>query len=83
MKHKEAKDGDTIVITFLYINKFVCTDWYVQVSKVPWARKTKTYSYTVTVCMCRLIITQAFVSRTTSIPPKYRPSAWSTSTFKL
>jgi hypothetical protein len=65
------------------INTFVCADWYVQVSKVPWARKTKTYSYTVTVHMCRLIKTKAFVSRRTNVPPKYRPSAWSTSTFTL
>jgi hypothetical protein len=81
--HKGAKARDTIVITFLQINKFVCTNWYVQVSKVPWAKKTKTYSYAVTVRMCRLIITQAFVSRRTSVPPKYRPSACSTRSFKF
>jgi len=83
MMHKGAMDRYTIVITFLHINKFVCTDCYVQVSKVPWASKTKTYSYAVTVCMCRLIIAQAFVSRRIFAPPRYRPSAWSTSTFKL
>ena len=44
MMIKGAKDRDTIGITFLQINKFVCTDWYVQVSKVPWARNIKTYS---------------------------------------
>jgi len=75
MMHKGEKDRYIVVITFLHINEFVCTDCYVQVSEVPLARKTKTYSYAVTVHMCRLIITQALVSQRTSVPPKYRPSA--------
>jgi hypothetical protein len=54
----------------MYLYRFVCAGFISFLGQ-----ENKIYFLNAAVCMCELVITQAFVIRRTSVAPKYRPSA--------